>query len=35
MRPGQIQVLLENMLSILVYVLDNMQIAMGNKKGKI
>jgi hypothetical protein len=34
-RKGQIQFLLEKMLSIHVYVLDNMQIAMAKKKDKI
>jgi hypothetical protein len=35
MRQGQIQVLPENMFSVLVYVFDNVQIAMGNKKDKM
>jgi hypothetical protein len=35
MIKGQIQVLLENMLSILIYILDNMTFEMGNRRDKI
>jgi hypothetical protein len=34
MREWQIQALPENMHSMLHYVLDNIQIALGNKKEK-